>query len=85
MPRKNIVDRIVSEKLFDDNAKVIKLYAVAVLNYRQPLGNEAWAAMRKIIGNGFESVVFLLGFNLAGFTPSRTESLKGFLKWPKAQ
>lgn len=39
-----IVERIVASNL-DKGSKIVKLWCVVILNYRQPLGDQAWEAM----------------------------------------
>lgn len=31
--------------------KIVQLYAVVMLNYRQPVGDAAWEAMKRVTGN----------------------------------
>ena len=43
--------------------KIIRLYAIAMLNYRQPIGDRAWGIMNKMIGRDItDAISFLTGF-----------------------
>lgn len=46
--------------------KVVKLYVIAMLNYKQPVGEEALNKMRALIGaEAMETLFFLVGFEMA--------------------
>lgn len=76
----DIVDWI-EIKPIDEGSKVIKLYCVVMMNYRQPLGDKAWQAIRKIFNNDslFNAVVFLFGFLMGSPCIPKTEKFKDLL------
>lgn len=47
--------------------KIVQLYAVVILNYRLPIGDAAWAAMKRITGNEeyVSALAFLMGVTMA--------------------
>lgn len=56
--------------------KVIKLYAFAMLHYRQPKGDKAWEAMRCLIGSEItDALAFLCGFSLGSPTAEKYKML----------
>ncbi len=56
--------------------KISRLWAVAMYYYRQPLGDEAWASMRTIAGDGQTSAIaFLTGFARGGATREQLKEL----------
>lgn len=58
----NIIDEIESAA-YPKMTKIIRLWAVAMLNYQQPLGDEAWDAMRRLTDADTTSAIsFLTGF-----------------------
>lgn len=63
----DIVDHIVAKKI-DDGSKLIKLYSVVMLNYRQELGDKAWGAIARLFKNPSinQAFAFLMGFSMAG-------------------
>ena len=44
----NIVERITVSDELTKCDKIVKLWAVVMINYREPLGEEAWTAMRAL-------------------------------------
>lgn len=74
---KDIVDRITDKnRNMDKGSQLIKLYSVAMVNYRAPLGDKAWDAISKLFDdpalyNGF---VMLCGMIAAtGFDTKKFE------------
>ena len=60
----DIVDIISNNKLYDKGNKLIKLYAVIMLNYRQELGDKAWEQIDLLFNDKSLTTAFsfLLGF-----------------------
>lgn len=53
-------------------SKLIQLYAVVQLNYRQPAGDAAWAAMRDLVGEETtDAIAFLTGMCYGGAKADR--------------
>lgn len=77
----DIVDVIVENVRYDKGNKLIKLYAVIMLNYRQELGDKAWDAIKDLF-NGDASLVssfsFLCGY-LTGMTKFDSEQFEKFI------
>jgi len=72
----DIIDKIMQTQLPLDT-KIVKLFAVAMLNYRQPLGDKAWNAMRNLTNPEVTSAIsFLAGFSTGGL---KVEDLKRLL------
>lgn len=77
----DIVDLIVSNKNYDKGNKLIKLYSVVMLNYRQALGDKAWDEIGKLFGDESltTSFSFLMGF-ASGSNPFDVDKLKKFIQ-----
>jgi len=60
----DIVDIISNNKLYDKGNKLIKLYAVVMLNYRCELGDKAWEQIDLLFNDKSLTTAFsfLLGF-----------------------
>lgn len=76
---KDLVDIIVGNKDYDKGNKLIKLYSVVMLNYRQPLGDKAWKEIGKLFNDDSltTSFSFLMGFASGGGADS--EKFKKFI------
>jgi len=78
----DIVDIISNNKLYDKGNKLIKLYAVVMLNYRQELGDRAWEQIDLLFSDKSLTTAFsfLLGFTTgsSSLTPD-AEKLKKFI------
>jgi hypothetical protein len=78
----DIVDIISNNKLYNKGNKLIKLYAVVMLNYRQELGDKAWEQIDLLFNDKSLTTAFsfLLGFTTgeSSLTPD-TEKLKKFI------
>jgi hypothetical protein len=63
------VTRIVDSDL-SDSTKMMQLYAIGMLNYRQPVGDVAFTAIEKLVDNPeiFSGFLFITGFLLSGNT-----------------
>jgi hypothetical protein len=58
-PLMDLIDRSDA----DETTKIIQYVAIAQLNYRLPVGDEAWDRVTKIVGHpGALALSFLLGF-----------------------
>jgi len=78
---RDLVDFIMRGKL-RNGEKFIKLYAVVMLNYRQPLGDKAWDAIGNLIGRDMvDSFAFLAGMLSAGDVKS--EKFEKFIEAEK--
>lgn len=77
-PVQTIVDEIESAA-YPKITKITRLWAVAMLNYRQPLGNKAWDAMRRLTDADTTSAIsFLTGFaSTTKYEKSQLEELAG--------
>jgi hypothetical protein len=76
------VDNIMTNQKYDDGTKLIKLYAVIMLNYRQPLGDRAWDGIHTLFKNpdivrGFS---FLTGFLMGSEGKIDTKRYQDFIK-----
>lgn len=61
--KQDVVDRIVQNKKLKGDAKVIRLWAVAMTHYRAPIGDRAWTAIENIVGaDGVIALSFLTGW-----------------------
>lgn len=61
-PTPPLLDRIMASNC-SDSAKVIKLWAVTMIHYRTPLGDQAWYKIRELIGeDGASALAFLTGY-----------------------
>jgi len=57
-----IVERISASNL-DKSAKIVKLWLVVMLNYRQPLSDAAWDAMRELTdADTVDALAFISGY-----------------------
>lgn len=58
----NIVEQIEASPA-TPSKKIVQLYAVVMLNYRQPTGDAAWDAMKRVTGNDeyVSALAFLMG------------------------
>lgn len=81
----DIVDRIVQKKI-SDGKKLLKLYAVVMLNYREPLGDRAWDAIGALFKDpsSAQGFAFLTGLLLGGASNETlhglTDKFKEFLE-----
>jgi len=81
----DIVDSIKT-KNYDKSTKIIRLWAVAMLNYRQPTGDNAWDAIRGLTDNDTcTALSFLTGFCSGGgsFDAEKLDGLVPELKEKK--
>ncbi len=83
--KKDVVDIILSKK-YDKATKIIRLWMVVQLNYRQPLGDKAWGGINKLTDKDTTTALsFLTGFSAGiGMKPkrrpySRQEILEGLV------
>jgi hypothetical protein len=74
----DIVDEIESAS-YSKALKIERLWAVAMLNYRQPLGDKAWDLMRKLTDADItEAIAFLTGFSVGSqYDKQKLEQLAG--------
>lgn len=78
----DIVDIISNNKLYDKGNKLIKLYAVVMLNYRQELGDKAWEQIDLLLNDKSLTTAFsfLMGFATGGSSlVLDTEKLEKFI------
>lgn len=62
----DVVDKIL-EGALPKNVKIVRLVAVTQLNYRQPLGDKAWDAIRGLTDDDtVMAIAYLLGYSSAG-------------------
>lgn len=67
------VDQIAMGPM-DIETKLIRLWAIAMIDYRGPAGDRAWDAMRKVGGVGQTSAIaFLTGWAAAGGAEARKD------------
>lgn len=61
----NLVEQIESSTA-TPTQKIVQLYAVVMLNYRQPVGDAAWEAMKRVTGNPdyVSALAFLMGVTM---------------------
>lgn len=79
----DIVDIISNNKLYDKGNKLIKLYAVVMLNYRQELGDKAWEQIDLLFNDKSltSAFSFLLGFTAGSSSLiSDIEKLEKFIE-----
>lgn len=64
----DIVEVIAENKVYDKGEKLIKFYSVVMLNYRQDLGDKAWAEISKLFGDESltNSFAYLMGYATGG-------------------
>lgn len=75
----DIVDKIMAKDI-DLASKIIQLWAAAMLNYRQPLGDKAWDGITKLTKPGVSTAIsFLTGF-CSGGGSFKPEMLKKLIK-----
>ena len=59
----DIVDKIIAEDI-DLATKIIQLWAVSMLHYRQPLGDKAWEGINQLTKPGVSAAIaFLTGYS----------------------
>ncbi|MBU1213586.1 MAG: hypothetical protein KJ587_20315 [Alphaproteobacteria bacterium] len=77
-PVQTIVDEIESAA-YPKITKIIRLWAIAMLNYRQPLGDKALDAMRRLTdADATQAIMFLTGFaSTTKYEKSQLEELAG--------
>lgn len=75
----DIVDVISENVRYDKGNKLIKLYSVAMLNYRQSLGDKAWEKIDQLFNDKSltSAFSFLMGFSAGGSFDE--EKLKKFI------
>ena len=61
------VDLIISDTSITDEEKIIRLWAIQHINYRNEMGDAAWAGIRQILGpDGSQALAFISGFMRSG-------------------
>ena len=76
----DIVEKIVDKKVISQSTKIIQLWAVAMVNYRQPLGDKAWAAMKNLTNSDVTNAIsYLTGFCLGASPTKLDERIKELL------
>jgi hypothetical protein len=78
-------EKLISDILADEHmalsSKIIKLWAIAQLNYRMPIGDKSWEAIRDLTNADVSNALaFLTGFSMGmGINGFNEEKLKNFL------
>lgn len=78
----DLVDRINAKKANKGN-KLIKLYSVVMLYYRQPLGDKAWKGIEELFGDKdlVSAFAFITGFLTAfNLSTDNLDRFKDFIK-----
>lgn len=75
----DIVDEIECAS-YSKAIKIERLWAVAMLNYRQPLGDKAWGLMRNLTDSDTtQAIAFLTGFATGGYQEERLKEIAGII------
>jgi hypothetical protein len=75
-PTSEIVERICSTRI-TGSQKLVRLFAVAMIDYRGPVGDLAWEKIREVTGEDYASALAFI----SGFVMGATKEMPNAERW----